>query len=78
MLAGSPDVASWGSGRLDVFIQGIDQGLWHKWWDGTGWSAWEPHGGFMGSDPTAVSATTGQVDVFYRGPDGELMSTGYK
>ena len=28
-------VASWGPDRLDVFVRGTDNALWHKWWDGT-------------------------------------------
>ena len=35
----SSDASSWAPGRLDVFVRGTDNAMWHKWWDG---SAWRP------------------------------------
>jgi Lysozyme like domain/Repeat of unknown function (DUF346) len=67
------DVASWGSGRLDVFARGNDQQLWHKWFDNGQWSGWEPLGGTLTSDPTAVSRSDGIIDVFARGGDNQLV-----
>ncbi len=29
-----PGAASWATDRLDVFVRGTDNALWHKWWDG--------------------------------------------
>ncbi len=54
-LTSGPDAASWGERRLDVFVRGGDNALWHKAWDGTGWSQWASLGGFLTSDPGVVS-----------------------
>ncbi|MEH2385895.1 MAG: hypothetical protein V7K14_08975, partial [Nostoc sp.] len=62
---------SWASGRLDVFVRGTDNALWHKWFDG-GWSGWESLGGILTSSPTAVSWSYGRIDVFARGTDNAL------
>jgi hypothetical protein len=32
-----PDAVSWGPNRMDVFVRGTDNALWHTWWDGTAW-----------------------------------------
>ena len=41
-----PAVASWSSGRLDVFVRGTDNALWHKWYQNS-WSGWESLGGVI-------------------------------
>jgi hypothetical protein len=64
----SPAVASWAPGRLDVFVRGADNALWHRWYQG-GWSGWESLGGYLTSDPAAVSWSGGRIDVFARGGD---------
>ena len=28
---------SWTGDRLDVFVEGTDRALYHKWWDGNAW-----------------------------------------
>jgi hypothetical protein len=76
VLSSSPDVCSWTPGRLDVFVRGMDDSLWHKWYDG-GWSGWESLGGTITSDPAAVSWSDGRIDVFARGPDGALWHKWY-
>ncbi|MEO6797990.1 MAG: C39 family peptidase [Candidatus Dormibacter sp.] len=63
--SGAPD-------RLDTFIRGTDNQLWHKWWDGRTWSPWEPLGGQLTADPAAVSSAGGRIDVFVRGVDRAL------
>ena len=45
-----PAVSSWGENRLDVFVRGVDDALWHKSWDGTSWSDWESFEGTFGVD----------------------------
>ena len=72
-----PDVASSGPGRLDVFVRGADNALWHRWHDGA-WSAWVSLGGVLTSDPTAVSWSAGRLDVFVRGTDSALWRTSYQ
>ncbi len=68
----SPASASWGPNRLDVFVRGGDNALWHKWWDGTAWRGWESLGGQLNSKPAVVSWSAGRLDVFARGLDNAL------
>ena len=67
-----PAVSSWGNNRLDVFVRGTDDALWHKWWDGSSWSGWESLGGVLTSAPAAVSWGNNRIDVFVRGTDNAL------
>jgi hypothetical protein len=71
-LLGGPDATSWAPGRVDVFVRGTDNGLWHKWGDGNVWSGWEGQGGGLTSDPTAASWGPNRIDVFGRGTDNQL------
>jgi glucose/arabinose dehydrogenase len=73
----SPAVASWSAGRLDVFVRGTDNQLWHKWY-ANGWSGWEPLGGALTSGPAAASWSAGRLDVFARGPDNQLWHKWYQ
>jgi hypothetical protein len=76
-MVGGPGAVSWGPYRIDVFVRGTDNAIWHKWFDanpgGGGWSGWESLGGNMTSDPDASSFESGRLDVFARGENGELM-----
>jgi hypothetical protein len=66
MFTSSPTVASWGTGRLDVFARGDDNTLWHKYFEG-GWSNWHSEGGVrIGSNPAAISWGPNRIDVFAR------------
>ena len=68
--SGAPAVASWGPGRLDLFVRGGDGHLWHAYRaPGGELSAWEDLGGQLTSAPVAVSWGTDRVDVFARGTD---------
>ena len=71
VLTSGPGVCSWSSGRLDVFVRGTDNALWHKWFS-NGWSGWESLGGILTSDPVAVSWGPNRIDVFVRGTDNAL------
>jgi hypothetical protein len=66
-----PATATWGPGRLDVFVPGTDGALWHKWFDG-GWSGWESLGGLTTHAPAAAAWAPGRLDVFVVGLDGAL------
>jgi hypothetical protein len=68
----SPAASSWGSGRLDLFVQGMDGALYHKSYSGSTWSGWENLGGKLTSSPAATSPGNGQIDVFVRGTNGAL------
>lgn len=65
-------VATTGVNRLDTFIRGTDNQLWHRHWDGAHWGAWEPLGGYLTADPAAVASAGGRIDVFVRGGDWGL------
>ena len=77
VLTSGPGVCSWGPGRLDVFVRGIDNGLWHKWFR-NGWSGWENLGGVLTSSPAAVSWGGGRIDVFARGTDNGLLHRSFQ
>jgi hypothetical protein len=32
ILTSAPAVASWAANRLDCFVRGTDNHMWHKWW----------------------------------------------
>jgi len=71
VLTSGVGVSSWASGRLDTFVRGTDNALWHKWFSG-GWSGWESLGGVLASGPAAVSWGPNRIDVFVRGTDNAL------
>ena len=72
VLTSAPAAASWAPGRQDVFVRGTDNALWHRWWDGRGWSGWEFQGGVLTSDPAVAGRSGGRLDVFARGTDDAL------
>ncbi|MGB9371314.1 MAG: hypothetical protein WCB79_05220 [Halobacteriota archaeon] len=72
-----PAACSWGTSRLDVFVQGTDAALWHKSYNGTSWSGWESLGGNLTSSPAATSNTTNNIQVFARGTDGAVWQKTY-
>jgi hypothetical protein len=76
VVTSGPDVCSWAPGRLDVFVRGTDNALYHRWYDGN-WSGWESLGGVITSDPAAVSWASGRIDVFARGTDNALWHKWY-
>jgi hypothetical protein len=78
-LTSNPGVAAWSSNRLDAFARGTDGQLWHRWWTGTQWSAWEPLGGqlFPGTGPAVASWAPGRLDVFVEGTDRQLWHRAY-
>ncbi len=75
-ITSDPAVASWGAGRLDCFVRGTDNALWHKWYDGS-WSGWESLGGSLTSDPAVASWGAGRLDCFVRGTDNALWHKWY-
>jgi hypothetical protein len=78
---------SWGPNRLDVFVVGIDDALWHRSFD-NGWNAWQSLGGpkiilnvppfgqlvdsQLTSGPAAVSWGPNRIDAFAQGADGAI------
>jgi hypothetical protein len=76
-MIGSPSVSSWGPDRLDVWIVGGDDALWHRWQE-DGQARWERLGGILTSSPAAISPAPGEVDVFARGADDALWVRSYR
>ncbi len=70
-----PDLSSWGSGRLDLFVRGSDAALWHRYWNGVSWSGWESLGGSMYGGPGAVSWGPNRIDVVARSNDANHSLT---
>jgi uncharacterized protein YvpB len=75
LLASPPATAaasSWPTGRMDTFVRGPDNAMWHRSFDGASWTPWESLGGTLTADPAAVSWGSGRIDAFVRGPDFAL------
>jgi hypothetical protein len=79
-LGGQPHAISWGSGELDVFWRGTDNGLWHEWYSGGQWNGPQElaPAGSLASDPSPVSSEAGVLDVFWKGTDGNLWHVWYQ
>lgn len=73
-IAGQMAVASFGIGHLDIFGEGGDGSVWHKYYDMTKWSDWHTLGGKVvhNSGLGAVSWGNGRLDLFVRGLDDAL------
>ncbi|MFB4305298.1 protein kinase [Actinomadura sp. GTD37] len=82
--AGDPAAHHSADGRIEFFVRGADDRLWHLWQvarDGD-WSEWEdlgrhrplPGGGFLSvaGDPAAHSSADGRIEVLVRGTDDRL------
>jgi len=80
VLSAAPALAAWAPGRLDAFVRGTDNAIWHQWLDGLGWHNWEglsgPPGG-AASAPTVASWGPGHLDVYVLGNDKQLWHRYY-
>ena len=74
-----PEVVAWGTDRLDVFVLGTDNAVYHKWWDGD-------RGRGPGSSTSAASALPrprvvawgqNRLDLFVIGTDSALYHKWY-
>lgn len=84
-VIGAPAVVSWGSttGSWNsdyraVFVRGTDNALWYKERNRNArgflvWSQWKSLGGYITSDPAAVSWGLNRIDVFARGGNNQLV-----
>jgi len=72
-LNSGPGVASWGRGRIDAFVLGTDDQLWH--WDGAGWD--RPVAGvtLRRVNPAAASWGVGHVAAFPVSTAGKVLHT---
>jgi acylphosphatase len=61
-------------GRLEVFIRGTDNAMWHMWQTvpNGGWSGWASLGGGLSSGPQIAVNADGRLEVFVRGTDNAL------
>jgi hypothetical protein len=84
-ILGKPVVVSWGKSRLDIFARGAGGELLHKFFDGQGWgpAGLEVVGTGIAGDPVAIASRVspllpfGRLDIFARGPGGELLHKFY-
>lgn len=60
-----PVATSWGPNRIDIFGIGLDNGMYHKAWNGNAWSGYDKMGAeTFDSPPTVVSWGVGRIDLF--------------
>ena len=71
IVVDSPAATTPAPGRLDVVVRGVDDQLWHKWFDAGSWSGWEALGGLTTAGP-ATTWSGDRFDVFVNGIDGQL------
>jgi hypothetical protein len=74
-ITGTPDVSSWGSGRLDIFGLNANGSLSHRWWNGTAWSGWENVGsaGTFAAGVGAAGASGKDINVVGRASNNEAV-----
>jgi hypothetical protein len=72
-ITGNPSAVD-NSGRLEVFVRGSDNQLYHIWQTAPGgdWSEWNWLGGVLTSDPVAIDNVDGRLEVFASGPGNAL------
>jgi acylphosphatase len=72
-----PAVASNADGRLEVFIHGTDNALWHtsQVTPGGSFTGWSSLGGGLTSAPAVASNADGRLEVFVRGTDNAVWHT---
>jgi acylphosphatase len=62
-------------GRLEMFVVGTDDALWHTWQTvaaGGPWSGWNSLGGVLTSEAVVALNSDGRLEVFVRGTDNAL------
>jgi predicted Zn-dependent protease len=66
-------VTSWAPGRVDIFVQGTDTAVYHKWKQDNSWgpsiSGYEFMGGKIIGSPVPVSWGSNRIDLFVQGTD---------
>jgi hypothetical protein len=74
-IRNGPAAVSLRPNRIDVFVQGTDNRLYTKRWNGLTWTNYEQLGTeqFAGT-PAAVSQGPNRIKVFVRGTDGRLYT----
>ncbi len=72
VIIGAPAVSSWAANRLDCFVRGTNNRMYHKWWNGSKWSGWENLGGVIVGSPAAVSWGPNRIDCFAPGTNNHM------
>lgn len=72
-----PDLSAWGTSRMDMFVRGSDNALWHRPWNSGTWGSWEKIGGTLKGGPAAVSWGSERIDVVARAPNDTLQTWYY-
>ena len=81
---GAPAAVSWGYGRLDVFLRGNDDAIYHRWCsdgicnDVSHWSDWESIGGVVIAPPAVTSFRPGRLDLFAIGTNSDVFHKVYE
>ena len=76
---GTPAVASWAPGRVDVFVRGADKVIHQTWLKDGVWRDWGTLGDMqMTSDPAVATWGADRLDLFARGPGNELRHIWYE
>ena len=60
-----------GPERIDVFARGLDNMLWHRWFDGS-WHAWHSLETKLNGTPTVCARGVGRLELFDLTEDGQL------
>lgn len=78
-LTSWPSAVAWGRDRLDIFVRGSDNRLWHKPWDTNTWYAWDNPGGAgnMAGAPRVASWGPKRLDIAYADTSGNLRHIGW-
>src|SRR5829696_6599042 len=76
-VLGRVAVAATPDDRLEVFVRGDDDGLWHCWQmhPGGPWSSWERMSADCTSDPAVGVNGDGRLEVFMRSRGGSILHT---
>ena len=71
-IFGSPSPVSRKTGWLDVYVRGVQNGIFNKSYTNGAWVEYDPVGGATLSAPSAITRANGNLDVFVRGTDKAL------
>jgi hypothetical protein len=77
-LVSAPSATVSSSGVVDVFFEGADLNLWHRWLSAGTWYGPQSLGmGPLGGPPSVVGQSNGTVDTFWKGTNGQLYHAWY-
>lgn len=78
----APAIVESAQGRIDIFVRGADNALWHRWRENGVWNWWVSRGGVLTSGPDAIGTTsmvgTLEIKVVVRGADNGLYMLTYR